>query len=160
SELADANVDVLEDYRRSRDIGILTWKVELQALRTFFGHCVSRKWISANPAKEMKAPRNIKPNEIVPYTFTDEGKILLACELIGGGKYNRSGARYEQIRARAMVVLLRTTALRISDVATFPKDAVSWDAVGKTWRIRVRTQKSGEPVFLPIPDYLKVELDA
>jgi len=99
--------------------------------------------------------RGLKPNEIVPYTITEEGKILGACEVIGGGKHNRSGARYEQLRAKAMILLLRSTALRISDVATFPKDAVSWDEEKQTWRIRVRTQKSGEPVFLPIPQNSK-----
>lgn len=41
SELADVNIDVLEDFRRTREIGLVTWKVELQALRTFFGYCVS-----------------------------------------------------------------------------------------------------------------------
>ena len=45
---------------------------------------------------------------------------------IGGGKYNRSGAHYEQLRARAMVMLLRHTALRISEVCTLRKDTVSW----------------------------------
>jgi len=61
-------------------------------LITFFGSCISRKWISANPAKDLKQPRNIKPNEIVPYTIQEESLILAACDQIGGGKYNRSGA--------------------------------------------------------------------
>jgi site-specific recombinase XerD len=69
SELADVNLDVLEDYRRSRKIGQVTWKVKLQALRTFFGYCVRHKWMADNPAKEMKSPRNIKPNEVVPCTL-------------------------------------------------------------------------------------------
>jgi integrase len=59
-----------------------------------------------------------------------------------------------------MVLLLRNTALRISDVSTFPKDAVSWDADRDTWRARLRTLKSGEPVYLPIPAELKLALDA
>jgi integrase len=59
-----------------------------------------------------------------------------------------------------MVLLLRNTALRISDVATFRKDAVSWDAEKSIWRVLVRTQKSGETVYLPILTDLKVLLDA
>jgi integrase len=35
---------------------------------------------------------------------------------------------------------------------------MSWD--GNTWRIRLRTLKSGEPVYLPIPEDLKLLLDA
>src|SRR5262249_11792949 len=58
SELADVTLDVLEDFRLSRKVGLVTWKVELQALRTFFSYCVSHRWMTTNPAKEMKAPRN------------------------------------------------------------------------------------------------------
>jgi integrase len=158
--LSGLTIDALEDYRRSRVIGLVTWKVELQALRTFFGYCVSHKWLPSNPAKELKAPRNLKPNEVVPYTLQEESRILAACEQIGGGQYHRSGASYEQLRARAMVMLLRHTALRVSDVATLRKDAVSYDEEKSTWRVLVRTQKSGEPVYLPIPGDLKMVLDA
>ena len=157
--LSDEMADALQDYRRTRNIGAVTWKTERQLLITFFGFCVKRKWITTNPAKELKAPRNLKPNEVVPYTLQEESLILAACDQIGGGKYNRSGAGYEQLRARAMVMLLRHTALRISDVCTLRKDAVSWDA-GETWRVLLRTQKTGDPVFLPIPESLKLVLDA
>jgi site-specific recombinase XerD len=160
SELADVNLEVLEDYRRSRDVGAVTWKVELQALRTFFGYCVTHKWISANPAMEMKSPRNIKPNEVVPYTLREEAEILEACDRIGGARYKRSAAVYERLRAKAMILLLRHTALRISDVCTLRKDAVTWDPDCGRWRVFLRTQKSGEPVYLPIPDGLKLALDA
>jgi integrase/recombinase XerC len=158
--LSELTIETLEDYRRTREIGSVTWKVELQTLRTFFGYCVSRRWLPANPAKEMKAPRNLKPNDVVPYTLREESQILSACDQIGGGKYNRSGAGYEQLRAKAMIVLLRHTALRVSDVCTLRKDAISWDPEGPTWRILLRTQKTGEPVFLPIPETLKFVLDA
>ena len=42
--LAELKLDVLEDYRASRTISPVTWKVELHTPRTFFGYCVSRKW--------------------------------------------------------------------------------------------------------------------
>jgi site-specific recombinase XerD len=158
--LPELPVDRLEDYRGGRTIALVTWRVELQALRTFFAYCVSRKWIRSNPAKELKSPRHLKPNEIVPYTLEEESRILVACGQIGGGKYHRSGAGYERLRARAMIMLLRHTALRVSDVATMKKNAISWDADKLTWRIFVRTQKTGDPVFLPIPDSLKLILDA
>jgi site-specific recombinase XerC len=83
-------IEVLEDFRRTRKVGLVTWKVELQALRTFFGYFVSRKWMAANPAKEMKSPRNIKPNEVVPYTLREESEILDACDRIGGATYRRT----------------------------------------------------------------------
>ncbi|HUA60995.1 MAG TPA: tyrosine-type recombinase/integrase [Verrucomicrobiae bacterium] len=158
--LADVPTEVLEEFRSSRNIGKVTWKVERQMLVTFFGYCVRKKWIATNPAKELKSPRNLKPNEVVPYTFHEESQILAACDQIGGGRYHRSGANYEQLRARAMVMLLRHTALRVSDVCTLRKDAISWDQENATWRVLLRTQKSAEPVFLPIPEGLKLLLDA
>jgi len=158
--LNDDLAEALQDYRRTRSIGGVTWKAERQLLITFFGFCVKRKWITTNPAKELSAPRNLKPNEVVPYTVQEESLILAACDQIGGGKYNRSGARYEQLRARAMVMLLRHTALRISDVCTLRKDAVSWDQEKNAWRVFLFTQKTGDPVFLPIPESLKLVLDA
>jgi site-specific recombinase XerD len=158
--VADVTTDALEEFRGTRSIGKVTWKVERQMLITFLHFCVSRKWISINPAKELKAPRNLKPNEVVPYTLQEESKILAACDQIGGGKYHRSGARYEQLRARAMIMLLRHTALRVSDVCTLRKDAVSWDPEKNTWRVFLYTQKTGDPVFLPIPESVKLVLDA
>ena len=160
TNLADLKLEILEDYRASRSIAPVTWRVELQALRTFFAYCISRKWLTANPAKELKAAKHLKPNEVVPYSLQEESLILAACDEIGGGKYHRSGARYEQLRARAMIMLLRHTALRISDVATFRRDALSWDQEKSMWRVLVRTQKSGETVYLPIPADLKALLDA
>lgn len=158
--VTNITTEALEDYRITRTIGRVAWKVERQMLITFFRFCISRKWMTTNPAKELKAPKNINPNEVVPYTLQEESKILAACDQIGGGKYNRSGARYEQLRARAMIVLLRHTALRISDVCTLQKNAVSWDPEKRTWRVEVYTQKTGEHVFLPIPENLKLVLDA
>ena len=158
--VADVTTDALEKFRGTRSIGKVTWKVERQMLITFLHFCVSRKWISINPATELKAPRNLKPNEVVPYTLQEESQILAACDQIGGGKYHRSGAHYEQLRARAMIMLLRHTALRVSDVCTLRKDAVSWHPEENTWRVFLYTQKTGDPVFLPIPESLKLVLDA
>jgi hypothetical protein len=82
-------------------------------LITFFGFCASRKWIIANPAKELKAPRNIKPNEVVPYTLLDESRILAACDQIGGGKHNRSGPRFA-CRTSAHFPKMRCHGIRTS----------------------------------------------
>ena len=59
-----------------------------------------------------------------------------------------------------MVMGLRHTALRVSDVATLRKDAISLDSENQTWRVMLRMQKSGEPVYLPIPESLKLAVDA
>jgi hypothetical protein len=53
---------------------------------------------------------------------------------------------------------LRYTALRIGDVAMLARGRIS--EAGERWRMFLRTEKSGNPVFLRIPGELKLALDA
>lgn len=41
--LSDLTLESLEAFRRTREIRPVTWKVELQTLRTFFSYCVKHK---------------------------------------------------------------------------------------------------------------------
>ncbi len=138
--------EVIDGYRVGREIGLLTWTKELQALRHFFRFCEDREWIERNPAKRVAMPRNIKPTDKEPYSPNDVAKILAACD----------GRRhvYERLRTRAMVLLLRYTALRISDVALLAKDRI------KDGWIYLRTKKNGNPVRLELQADLKFALEA
>ena len=104
------------------------------------------KW----PARKIKLPRHLKPNEVVPFSAAEVAAIVKACDSVGKSDYERA-------RARAIVLSLRYTALRIGDVSLLAKDRISRD--GDRWRIFLRTEKSGQPVFLPIPPELKAALD-
>ncbi len=119
-------------------------------LRQFCGFCCDRKWSSENVAKRIKSPRNIKPNDVEPFSTSEVKSIIAASNVIGRGPY-------ERLRARAMILTLRYTALRIGDVAMLGRERVTND--GGRWRIFLRTEKSGKPVFLPIPGELKAALD-
>jgi integrase len=83
------------------------------------------------------------------------GFSLRATRLVGAS----TTEAYEQIRARAMILVLQCTALRIADVATLRKDAISWDQKKATWRLHLRTLKTGDHVFLPVPPFVKHALD-
>ncbi len=143
--LDDIEVETIDLYRKKRPISAMTWTKELAILRTFLGFCVSRRWISFNPAKEVKPP-TVRPKPKEPYRQEEVLRILSACDELGRGPYERS-------RARAMVLLLRYTGFRISDVATLARDRVRED------RIFLYTMKNGKPVFLPIPPLLRETLD-
>jgi integrase len=149
----EMKTELLDTFRAGRGIGRTTADKELQLLKQFFGFCFERHWIGQNIAKPIKARRNIKPNDVEPYTSSEVAKIIAACDTFGRGAYERA-------RARGMVLLLRNTALRIGDVALFARDRVTWDPDGDCWRIFLHTEKTGSPVFLPIPDALKQALDA
>ena len=146
----ELTTDHLDAFRAGRALKPITASKELQLLRQFCGFCFDRKWAGENVAKRIKAPRNIKPNDVEPFSPADVKSIIKACDSIGRGPY-------ERLRAKAMVLTLRYTALRIGDVAMLSKDRLSRES-GR-WRIFLRTEKSGKPVFLPIPRELKDALD-
>lgn len=145
TRLDDVEIETIDLFRSKRPISALTWTKELAILPNFFGFCVSRRWLSFNPAKEVTASKpKAKPKE--PYTEDEVACILDACDQLGRGAYERD-------RARAMVLLLRYTGLRISDVATLGRERVRQD------RIYLYTMKNGKPVFLPMPPVLRKALD-
>jgi site-specific recombinase XerD len=142
----EIGVEDIDAYRASRKISSVTWLKELEILRQFFQFCVVRKWAEENPAAVVEKPKDLKPNEVVPYTREEVVRILAACEGIGRGPY-------ERLRARAMVLLLRYTALRIADVALLSRDRV------RDGQINVRTMKTGQIVWLPVHPELQAALD-
>jgi site-specific recombinase XerD len=148
--LGELTTAKLDQYRAGRGIGQLTASKELETLRVFLGFCMDRNWTKENPAKKIKLPRNVKSKEVVPFTPAELAAILKACELYGKNPY-------ERLRCRAMILTLRYTALRIGDVSMLARDRISRD--GDRWRIFIRTEKSGQPVFLPVPPDMKAALD-
>jgi integrase len=65
------------------------------------------KWLDENPAKRIKAPRNIRPEEVTPYTQAELSKILAACD-----KYPAQGKFLRETPKR-----LKALAREISDLA-------------------------------------------
>jgi integrase/recombinase XerC len=146
-DLSEIKVEHLDDYRATRNLARITEQKELELLRQFFAFCCERDWIEENPAKRIKSAKNIKPNEVIPYSSVEIARIVGACEAIGR-------ASYERLRAKTMILLLYHTALRISDVATLSRDRVH------DGQIHVRTLKTGGKVFLPVPPDLQLALDS
>jgi len=144
--VSELDAETIDRLRASRDINTLTWTKELQILRHFFRFCEARKWTKENPARLVEMPRNVKPAPREPYTQNEIIRILAACDQIGR-------TSYERLRARAIVLLLRYTGLRVSDVATLTRDRV------RNGEIHLYTAKNGKPVRLPVPPELQTALD-
>jgi site-specific recombinase XerD len=142
----EIGVEDVDAYRASRKISSATWLKELEILRQFSTFCMARKWADENPAAGVEKPKNLKANEVIPYTREEVVRILAACDGMGRGPY-------ERLRARATVLLLRYTALRIADVALLSKDRV------RDGQINVRTMKTGQCVWLPVHPELQAALD-
>lgn len=146
-DVIELTVEHLDAYRSGRKISPTTSMKELQTLRQFCAFCLERKWLDENHAKKIKSPRNIRPEEVVPYSKAEVVMVLRACDELGRGNY-------ERLRAKAMVLLLRYTGLRISDIATLARDRIT------NGQILLHTQKTGGTVYLPLPGELQLILEA
>ncbi len=147
ADLSEITLEHLDAFRASRALGSLSALKELQRLRYFFGFCVERNWMAENVAKKTKVPRNIKPPEVVPYEPAEIARMIAACDVLGR-------APYERLRAKALILLLRYTGLRITDAITLGRDRV------RAGQLLLHTQKTGGTVFLPIPTELQAALDS
>jgi site-specific recombinase XerD len=147
SDLSEITLEHLDAFRTSRKLGPLATLRELGRLRYFFKFCLKRKWITDNPAADSEAPRNIRPPEVVPYEAAEVAKMLAAADGIGK-------AGYERLRARALILVLRYTGLRITDAITLERGRIN------DGQLLLHTQKTGGMVFLPIPTELQAALDS
>ena len=115
--LAELTTEKLDRFRAGRVLKAITASKELEILRVFLGFCMDRSWVRDNAAKRIKPPRNIKPNEVVPFTAKEITAMVNACKTFGK-------SQYERLRVRAMILTLRYTALRIGDVSMLAKDRI------------------------------------
>jgi site-specific recombinase XerD len=148
-DLDEITLDTLDAFRSGRGISLLASAKELEVLKQFFRFCLVRHWLKESPAEALKPPRNLRPNDVEPYTTAEVEAMVAACDSFCN--------RVSRSRARAMLFAMRYTGLRIGDVALLAKDRISRD--GSRWRIFLHTEKSGKPVFLPVPDELRLALN-
>ncbi len=143
----EVSVEMLDGFRSGRGLAATTATKELETLRQFFSFCVKRNWASENTAMNIDPPRNAKPAPVEPYTPSEIAKFVVACKEFGKTSYERR-------RAKAMLMLLRYAALRVSDIGTLRRDRI------KDGEILLHTQKTGGTVYLPLPAEVLAALDA
>ncbi len=135
----------LELCRRFRE----SWKQQnlsalktLERLRAFFRFCQDAGWVNENPARKLKNPR-ITESPTLPFTQAEMGKILGACD--GYNAEHRKAGRLQALRAKALVLLLRYSGLRIRDAVTLERSRVADD------KLLLYQAKTGTPVYCPLP---------
>jgi integrase/recombinase XerD len=137
------DLELVRRFRQSwRDKGNTVVK-KLERLRAFFRFAVDSEWIVKNPAAKMKSP-TVRPNPTLPFTQDEMVPILAACDRYHGNAK----------RIRAMVLLLRYSGLRIGDAVRLARDRI---AGGKLF---LYTQKTGVPVWCPLPEFVCAALDS
>jgi site-specific recombinase XerD len=140
------NLELMDGYARQRRKANYTYLKELELWKQFFGFCSKRKWCDENPAEDIKRPK-LMESEVVPFTQSEIIKTIAACDQFGAGPY-------ELLRARAMVLVLRNTGMRISDVVTLSKEHIV------NGRIVRRSIKNKKLIRVELPAVVIEALDA
>ena len=140
-------VETMDGYNLWRNKENWTWIKEIEILRQFFAFCIEREWTSKNPAKALKRPRLLEANDEEPYTQDEIARMIAACDFIGRSSY-------ERLRARAMVLLLRFAAPRISDVVTLSREHIKGNHLQK------RAIKNNRWIRVKLPPVVLEALEA
>ncbi|HKD07669.1 MAG TPA: tyrosine-type recombinase/integrase [Bryobacteraceae bacterium] len=137
-DLRDLTFEKLVEFRRAwRGRSAATQNKQLDRLKAFFGMAHSEGWLPQNPTRNMKAASadGAMPD---PFSKSEQAQIL---------------GRPQVARIRCFVHVMFYSALRISDACMLrPQDL---DGT----KIRRVNRKNRKTVLIPIPPYLKAELD-
>jgi integrase len=146
--LAELDIDLLGTFRAEWKEGPLSSLKKLDRLRAFLNFSVRRKWVSENPASELKAPK-VPVRQTMPFTRGEVIRTLAALEAYG----KTAGLRNAQ-RLRAFVLLLRYSGMRIGDAVQCSTDRIIDN------RLFLYTQKTGVPVYCVLPEVVTKALEA
>lgn len=124
---------------RKQNLG--TCRRSAKTLRNFFQRGISRKWISEEPTRILRFPKQIttKTKQQVKYLTPHQFAAALArCDT-----FVRMTS-YNKLRIKALILTMRWTGLRISDAVVLNADNIKSDV------LRVRTKKASTPVQIPL----------
>jgi integrase len=149
---------LFEEFQAERTVTPKTMAKEFQHLISFCARLAELGSIPANYAKKVKLPKTDDVSTL-PFKESEAKAILAACARLGETENQRGGyASYsaeqldeERRYARALVLVLLTTGLRISDVVNLQREKVYVDRKGAT-RMKIRTEKTGVVVTLLLPN--------
>lgn len=152
------NQSLFEQYMAARKVTPKTLDKEFQHLTSFCARGIELGWMQTNFAKKVKLPKADGVSTL-PFKEAEAKAILAACSRLGesdgarGGYASYSAEQIDEERryARALVLVLLTTGLRISDTVNLSRTKVFLDRKGAT-RLRIRTEKTGVVVTLRLPN--------
>src|SRR6266852_2064563 len=141
--LADFDLSKVSQFRSEWKDGPRSSAKKLERLRAFFRFAQKRKWVTENPALDLKAPK-ITLCPTLPFGREEMVRILAATdqyreEMPSHGIENGR-------RIRGLVLLLRYSGMRIGDGVNFSTDRLEGN------RLFLYTQKTGVPVNTNLPN--------
>src|SRR5262249_36591880 len=109
------DVSLVRRFRESWLDGSVSAVKKLERTKAFFRYAHDSGWLNENPAAKLKNPR-FHVNPTLPFTTSDMGRILTACN-----EYAKKYGAASGSRARAFILFLRYSGLRIGDAACCAK---------------------------------------
>lgn len=136
--LKQLDSSALRDFRDTWQLGPRTALKKLERVKAFFRFAAENNWISANPAKIVRGPANIRDTHKLPFDPAEMERITKACHEVRIQNFSND-------EVLAFVLLLRYSGLRIGDAAMLTIDRFKGDD------LYLYTQKSGTHVYVPLP---------
>jgi len=146
--LRSLTVDDIRRIRESWKLAPMTTQKRLEMVRSFFRFCVDSGWMEKNPSRAIKLPV-VRFAPTLPFSDEEMERILWAGETVGE-IHPKMPAGMEK-KLKALILLMRYSGIRISDAVMMKRDRI------KKGKLFVYTQKTGVPVWVPLP---KEVLDA
>ncbi|MCS7042738.1 MAG: site-specific integrase [Bryobacteraceae bacterium] len=134
---------VVRDFRETWRWQRLAAVKQLERLKTVFRFAVEQGWLSSSPAAGIRPPR-VSLTPTLPFSEEEMRRILAACDRFPG----------KGSQLRALVLLMRYSGLRIMDAVTLARDRI------RDGKLFLYTQKTGTPVWVPLPPVVLRALEA
>jgi integrase/recombinase XerD len=141
----------LTRFRAQWKDGPLSGGKKLERLRAVGRFFVDRGWWSENLALKLKRP-HVRDAPTLPYARDEVSALLAACERYTD--WHGHAGQENAHRLRAFILFARYSALRIGDAASCAVDRLSGN------RLFLYTQKTGVPVYVPLPPFVVEALEA
>lgn len=149
--LPEFDLPVVSQFRAGWKDGPRSSAKKLERLRAFFRFAQKRKWVTENPALDLKGPK-VTLCPTLPYTREEMVRIHAAVddyleEMPMHGKENGR-------RIRGLVLLLRYSGMRIGDAVNLRTEHL------KQNKLFLYTAKTGVAVNAVLPDFVVKALEA
>ena len=139
--IREFDVNSIREFRATWQVASITALKRLERVRSFFRFCQVSGWVQTNPATAVKPPKVTTP-PTMPFDQKEFEQILKGCDQFSsGGRYKDKN----RVRIKALVLLMRHSGLRIGDAVLLKRERVI------KGRLFLHTQKTGTPVYLPLP---------
>jgi site-specific recombinase XerD len=157
--MSQLNLSTFGAFHTSRGGTAKSQRKEIEHLRGFCAFAVLYDWISKNYAKAVKPPRDTDPMTLpfergevaamlaaVDQLYRDRGAGRRAARPYGGDHRGEDDLALERSYARALLLLLLYSGLRISDALTLRRHQLN----AQTGDLFLRTMKTGFPLYLQL----------